>query len=815
MAVSIQVFEVIAMRLISLQMENFRVFRKVNLTFPDSVIGIIGPNGAGKSSIVEAISWALYGTQVTRSGKDEIKSVFAGPFESCQVTLEFAVNGQNYRVIRRLAGKIERPEVELYRGETSESVGVNETRQYVGELFGLDWRGFLTSFLARQQELNALSDLQPARRRDQLAGMMGIERLDRAFRDVKRDCRIDKDQTAFLERQLADSGAVQLRLGELSSLIPQLSQRVNMSKSLQTQARKEFQKESESFLKIQQTQSQWLQLTARIEAQESSITDLAKQLSENQQDRIELISKKEEMASLQIRLAELPATRKRMEAMEVARNRVELRRTLMEQKADLTGQIIHLETSLSQCKKTLADYQLQLSTIPDDTESSLSAHQERLEQTRHNYSTLRSRKLSLEHERGKITDQLQSITQLGPESVCDLCQRPLGDSLPHMKDHLAQELHRLDSAISSLIDKLTASEEEGKQSGRTCQKLEEAVRKKQELTIRHQTCQTELSDLKQRQKQLITRLANVEEQLTPFKTVSYDQQEYDRISELLKQLEIAREQQIRLSGEVSRLPTVENTIKQQEQRLASAREHVMSLKDSMIQLAFKPEEFEIAHQRFETERQHLESARDDLFAAEKEMEVAGKELQEKTEQMKRFEKVTAELEETRSSHYHREKLADLLAEFRKHLIGQIRPTLASLSSRLMAEMTDWKYTMLELDEKYNLRVMDAGKYYGVERFSGGEKDLANLCLRLAISLALTESAGLNRSFIILDEVFGSQDNDRKDLIIRALTNLKNRFPQILLITHIEDIKDRVEQLIEINPGRAGHSEVRINGELIS
>ena len=501
-----------------------------------------------------------------------------------------------------------------------------------------------------------------------------------------------------------------------------------------------------------------------------------------------------------------------MEAMEVARSRVELRRTLMEQKTDFSGQISYLETGLSQCEKSLADYQYQLSTIPDDIESSLASHQARLEEARRNFSALRGQKLSLEHEKSKIVNQLQSIAQLGPESVCNFCQRPLGDSLPHMKDHLAQELHRLDSAISSLNDKLTASEEEGKHSARTCQKLEEAVRKKQELTIRQQTRQTELSDLKQRQEQLITRLANVEKRLIPLKTVSYDQQEYDRISELMNQLQNAQERQIRLSGEVSRLPTVENTIKRQEQRLASAREHVKSLRASQIHLAFKPEEFEVARRRFETEQQHLESARVDYFTAEKEMEVAKKELQEKTEQMMRFEKVTAELEETRSSHYHREKLADLMAEFRKHLIGRIRPTLASLSSQLMAEMTDWKYTLLELDEKYNLRVMDAGKYYGVERFSGGEKDLANLCLRLAISLALTESAGLNRSFIILDEVFGSQDNDRKDLIIKALTRLKNRFPQILLITHIEEIKDRVEQLIEVIPGSTGYSEVRINGE---
>ena len=83
--------------------------------------------------------------------------------------------------------------------------------------------------------------------------------------------------------------------------------------------------------------------------------------------------------------------------------------------------------------------------------------------------------------------------------------------------------------------------------------------------------------------------------------------------------------------------------------------------------------------------------------------------------------------------------------------------------------------------------------------------------RLAISLALTEAAGLSRSFVILDEVFGSQDNERKELILRSLANLKQRFPQILLITHIEDIKDGVEQVIEVIPTQAGWSEVRVNG----
>ena len=126
-------------------------------------------------------------------------------------------------------------------------------------------------------------------------------------------------------------------------------------------------------------------------------------------------------------------------------------------------------------------------------------------------------------------------------------------------------------------------------------------------------------------------------------------------------------------------------------------------------------------------------------------------------------------------------------------------------------MTNEKEYMVQLDEKYELRVMDSGQFVGVERFSGGEKDLANLCLRLAISLSITESDGLRGSFIILDEVFGSQDNERKENILRSLAKLKNRFPQIILITHIEDLKEGVEQIIEVKQNESQISEVIVHG----
>ena len=103
-----------------------------------------------------------------------------------------------------------------------------------------------------------------------------------------------------------------------------------------------------------------------------------------------------------------------------------------------------------------------------------------------------------------------------------------------------------------------------------------------------------------------------------------------------------------------------------------------------------------------------------------------------------------------------------------------------------------------LDENYDILIYDRGNLYGIERFSGGEEDLANLCLRLAISETITGQAGRLFNFIILDEIFGSQDNIRRQNIMKALSNLSSKFRQIFLITHIDDIKNYMENVIIIN-----------------
>ena len=143
------------------------------------------------------------------------------------------------------------------------------------------------------------------------------------------------------------------------------------------------------------------------------------------------------------------------------------------------------------------------------------------------------------------------------------------------------------------------------------------------------------------------------------------------------------------------------------------------------------------------------------------------------------------------------------------MISRIRPTLSSYSSDFFERLTDGKYRELELDENYNLLVYDNGNAYGIERFSGGEEDLANLCLRLAISEVITDRAGGVFNFIILDEIFGSQDLFRRQNIMKALNGLSSKFRQIFLITHVDDVKNDMENTITILEEENGESKIKI------
>ncbi len=799
------------MRLSSLSIRNFRVLKSADLAFTDEVIGITGPNGGGKTSIVEAVAWALYGNQAARSGKEEIKSIFARPEENCEVRLDFLINEEKYRVIRRLAGRTQRAEVELYRGEASESVGVNETKKYVGELLGLDWKGFLTSFLARQQELNALSVLQPARRKDHLAGMLGIDRLERAIQRVKESAKVAAGQAEVLARQLAEQDSLKEAIRQLQIRRSDLETAVGRAESAKKAAEAIFTAARDSYMAAQEARGKWVEAGARLEAAQKTVADLNRRLADLRKEADQLARAEEEAVGLRHQLDGLDPARRELEALNDARSRRQYRDQLAKQATELESEQKSISAALAKSDQTLAAIDKELAEIAPTTAVEAEKAKADLEHARQEYSRLLAEQKSHEVQRDKLTAQMTSITKLGPDSVCDRCLRPLGDDLTTIRRHLGDELDSLRSTLDRIGVDLKDALASGAKLKDQAQKLEACAARRAELGIKRESAAREQTGLGERRDDLTRRIEAVRVKLIEAGTVEFDASRYDTVRKTVEALEAVQTRLNRLEGSLTRRQAVTDGIAEMEQSVTAATAECAEHTRNRDSLGYSEESFASARVKFEKTQKDAESAREAAMAAVKEFELTGKELEGKQALLARLDKAREELEEHRTRHFYDEKLAALFAEFRELLISRIRPTLSDISSRLIAEMTGGRYTMVELDERYNLQVLDSGTYYGVERFSGGEKDLANLCLRLAISEALVESAGMNRSFIILDEVFGSQDDGRKELIIQALTNLKHRFPQIFLITHVGDIKDRVECLVEVNPTGYGWSTVMVNG----
>jgi exonuclease SbcC len=363
-----------------------------------------------------------------------------------------------------------------------------------------------------------------------------------------------------------------------------------------------------------------------------------------------------------------------------------------------------------------------------------------------------------------------------------------------------------------LLDKdLVARKKSGEEVAAKVAQLESARNEAYQLKVDLSAAEKSNEELKVTSEDARKKLTDLNVQLEKFEGQDFDRAKFEALTAKVAQLESLQQQADRLKGGLARLPVAEKVLAETGQKLDDSRERLLEYQNELKDLGVSETEISKAAERFNAARNKFDTLKGELLAKAKEKELLEKELEGKAEQLKSFDKAAAELEQSRSAHYYGEKLGRLFSDFRQNLIATIRPSLSEISSRLFSDMTDGKYTLVDLDEKYNLRVMDSGTYYGVDRFSGGEKDLANLSLRLAISLALTESAGLQRSFVILDEVFGSQDAQRKELILQAMAQLKNRFPQILLITHIDDVKDGVEEIIEVLPTGSGWSEVRVNG----
>jgi exonuclease SbcC len=266
----------------------------------------------------------------------------------------------------------------------------------------------------------------------------------------------------------------------------------------------------------------------------------------------------------------------------------------------------------------------------------------------------------------------------------------------------------------------------------------------------------------------------------------------------------------RIRGRLEARPTLERSLAANLEKADSARARVETLRDKVRALAFDRAALDAASTERDRTATAARQARDAANAAS----IAAARTRERcTAALEKLDEARArhaQLAELESDTLHVSKVADLLSDFRNTIVASVGPRLAGGAADLFAELTDHEYETLNVDpDTYQIQISDGGQTYGLDRFSGSEIDLANLALRVAISEHIHFQSGGSVGLLVLDEVFGPLDEDRKARMLLALERLKGRFRQVLVVTHDIDIKEQLPSAVEVVklPGRRATARV--------
>jgi exonuclease SbcC len=148
------------------------------------------------------------------------------------------------------------------------------------------------------------------------------------------------------------------------------------------------------------------------------------------------------------------------------------------------------------------------------------------------------------------------------------------------------------------------------------------------------------------------------------------------------------------------------------------------------------------------------------------------------------------------------------------VIENVLPELEDETNRLLSRMTtkqlevQFLTTREAVSTKHDIETLDiiirdeAGRR-PYQLFSGGEAFRINFAIRVALSKLLARRAGATVDTLIIDEGFGTQDQEGRDGLVDALQSVARDFQLILVITHINELRDQFPNRIEIVKTDAG------------
>jgi exonuclease SbcC len=759
-----------------LYLRNFRVYEdELDLELPPGLVGIYGPNGAGKSTLLEAIVWTLWGR--ARTTKEQVRS--AGVGGDCVTEVEFEHEGHLYLVRRSLSGINATPRLEARCDGLIMSEGVRDAVRYVESVLGMDDGAFRASVFAEQKQLAAFSEHSPSERKRLVLRLLGITPLDAARDAARKDSRQATTDHDRLRGLLPDLDALRVEVADAEARAASAAVQAEGEQQAAAAARAREQDRAGELAHLDQRRQEYDGLVIEGRSARQDLDHANQMVAERQTELEALVAAAASLVGLEQAAAGLERAEDQLEPLVLA----------------------------ARTATTLAALPA-LAEPPEVDDAAVATGRAEASEAGQRLAGLTGLVQAAVGSLEQARQAAERSATLDGDADCPVCGQALGAAFEQVRAHRAAELDAATQRHQDLSSRLTAARRRARDADARLATLirgaetAQRVRTEWEVSVgrRHQASGA-YGDAWEAVLAVAPERATGDGQ--PPAAGALDAWITELRVQADRQRTAAAEAQ-RIRVRLERRAAVEASLSAYQERAAHAAGRVEALREKVRALAFDTAALERAAADHQEAVATSEAAR--LRAQQAAVTAAGEQArhQASAQRLADAQAQHARLAGLEQESRHLARVAELLAEFRNTVVASVGPRLAMQAAELFAELTDHEYEELQVDpETYQLQIRDGGRVYGLDRFSGSEIDLANLALRVAISEHIHFQSGGSVGLMVLDEVFGPLDEDRKARMLQALERLRGRFRQVLVVTHDASIKDQLPNAIEVVklPGR--------------
>jgi len=823
---------------------------------------ISGSNGAGKSSLLDAFTWVLFGQARKRD-----ESLINLHSNVAEVALVFEYESNTYRVQRTLAkGKTTILEFQIRdpsdgKWRPLSGATLRNTQELIEQTLRLDYETFVNASFFLQGKADQFTQQKPGDRKRILGSILGLEVWETyKLRVIERRKGIESEitsldgRTAEINTELSEEHARTERLAALQADLKHLAKARKAQEQLLEQARKVDATLGEQRKLVNM-------LGGQLEASQNRLNELDARLSARNQEREEYAHKVANADETEAAYASWMERRVELERwdevaarfMEHEIKRQVPRMEIEAEKARLRQELDQLQLSEKQIQAhnvSRVELEAQVTYAREALDRVVQAISQRtaldadLQAARQRQAESRAENPRLKAEMDQLKARIDQLSQT-EGAACPLCGRSLEthDRLQLIDEIAAQgkemgDRYRLNLAylkeadqkvgeIEAQIALLSSADSERLALTQAVTRLTgqiEAIQQTNDVWVKKgaphmaevlQILESESYALDQRKL-----LAEIDAEL---KSIGYDAAAHD----VSRQLETAART---AEGELRLLEAARAALQPLEREIGETHRQLEALTTEVSHLQ---QEYDAICTRLaaaEAEAPDLVSAErslHELLEGENNQRLEVGAAQQKVMVLKdlkiRLKDLTAQ----------REGLARLVGQYKQLerafgkdgvpalLIEQALPEIESRANNLLDRLSEGSMSVRfatqaqfkdkkreDLRETLDILISDGAGTRDYELYSGGEAFRVNFAIRLALSELLARRAGARLQTLVIDEGFGSQDAMGRQHLIEAINMVKQDFAKILVITHIEELKDAFPNRIEVEKTDQG-SLVRV------